>query len=77
MLGYDKQKGEALIEMRNRFRSTDVLEVLTPNDYLNAKIPMTDMKNEQGEKVDDAYLVQQKLYVKTSVPLAAGDILRL
>lgn len=77
VLDYDKKKGEALIEMRNRFRSTDVLEVLTPNDYLNAKIPMRDLRNEKGEKVDDAYLVQQKLFVKTSVPLTSGDILRL
>lgn len=77
VLDYDKKKGEALIEMRNRFRSTDVLEVLTPNDYLNAKIPMRNLRNEKGEKVDDAYIVQQKLFVKTSVPLTAGDILRL
>lgn len=76
VLGYDSTNGVALVEMRNRFRSTDILEVLTPNNYLNAQIPVIEMTNEKGEKVEDAYIVQQKLYIKTSLPLSPGDILR-
>ena len=75
VLDYDQEKG-ALIEMRNRFKVGDVLEVLSPSDSFNQKITVTHMETEKGEIVDDAKLVQQKLWLKTDVKLSAGDILR-
>ena len=75
VLDYDQEKG-ALIEMRNRFKVGDVLEVLSPSDSFNKKITVTHMETEKGEIVDDAKLVQQKLWLKTDVKLSAGDILR-
>ena len=76
VLDYDYNNKTALIEMRNRFSKGDKLEVLTPNYYLNAVIEMDKMTDTDGNIVDDAKIVQQKLYIKTDIPLHPGDILR-
>ena len=76
VLSYDEVKKEALVEMHNRFFEGDELEVLTPNDYLNAKITVGKMTDENGEKVTDAKLVMQRLLIKTDQKLCEGDILR-
>lgn len=68
--------GYALVEMRNRFRVGDELEVLSPNAYHNAIIKVEKMEDEEGNPVSDALLVKQKLKLYTSVPLASGDMLR-
>jgi putative protease len=76
VLGYDEEKGCAIVEMRNRFKVGDELEVLSPSENFNKKFTVTKMYNQNQELVDDAKLVQQKLYVKTDIKLAQGDILR-
>ncbi len=68
--------GTAIIEMRNRFARGDVLEVLSPSSAFGSKITVDVMTDEEGQPVEDAKLVQQRLRLKTDVPLAAGDILR-
>ena len=68
--------GYALVEQRNRFKIGDVLEVLTPNDYYNAELKISEIINLRGEKIDDARLVQENVYIKTDIPLNSGDILR-
>lgn len=73
---YDEKTGVAEIEMRNRFFVGDELEVLSPSDSFNRVIKVTDLKNKAGEAVEDAKIVQEKLYLKTDVKLSAGDILR-
>lgn len=70
------KNGYALIEMRNRFKVGDILEVLSPNDNFNKQIVVNEMKNEKGELVFDAMKVQQKLYLKTNLHLMPNDILR-
>ncbi len=72
----DMKDGKVLVEMRNRFKVGDVLEVLSPTDVFNKTITITKMQNEKGEDVLDASLVQQKLYIYTNLPLNQGDILR-
>lgn len=72
----DNKDGRVLIEQRNRFKVGDVLEVLSPNNTFNKLIEVTSMLNEKGEEVIDALGVQQKLYLKTKLKLAPGDILR-
>lgn len=69
-------EGGAIVEMRNRFRTGDVLEVLSPNAYHNALIKLEKMENEAGERIDDALLVRQRVKLFTDVPLQKGDILR-
>lgn len=76
VLGYDSEKKLALIEMRNRFFAGDKLEVLSPSQSFNKVITVTDLTDEQGNAVTDAKIVQQKLYLKTDIPLHEGDILR-
>ena len=76
VLGYDEEKGCAVVEMRNRFKVGDELEVLSPSENFNKKFIVTEIYNQNGEVVDDAKLVQQKLYVKTDIKLSSGDILR-
>ncbi len=76
VLGYDSNTKLAKIEMRNRFKKGDKLEVLTPNDYLNKTIEVAELFDENGDTVIDAKIVQQTLYLKTDLQLNAGDILR-
>lgn len=75
-LGYDEEKQLSIVEMRNRFKVGDELEVLSPSENFNKKFIVTEMYNEKGEIVEDAKLVQQKLYIKTPFKLSEGDILR-
>lgn len=76
VIGYDEEKGFVVVEMRNRFKVGDELEVLSPTDNFNKKFIVTEIYNENGDLIDDAKLVQQKLYVKTDIKLSSGDILR-
>ncbi len=67
---------KTLIEQRNRFKVGDTLEVLSPNPTFNAQIKVEKMTDENGNIVEDAKDVQQKLYLYTTVKLEKGDILR-
>ncbi len=74
--GTDEYGKYALIEMRNRFKKGDVLEVLSPSDSFNKTIKAERLVNEDGEEIADAKIVQQKLKLYTSVELSFGDVLR-
>ncbi len=74
--GYDKASGEVLVEMRNRFKEGDELEVLSPTDTFNKKLKVEEMYDLKGQRVTDAKIVQQLLKIKTQLPLQEGDILR-
>ncbi len=67
----------ALIEMRNRFKVGDELEVLSPSNSFNKIITVDKMTDEKEVEILDAKIVQQKIKLHTSVPLSAGDILRI
>jgi len=70
------KKGKVLVEMRNRFAVSDTLEVLSPSNNFNKKIVVTGIENFKGEELQEAIHVQEKLFLKTSLNLHAGDILR-
>lgn len=72
----DSQDGFAVIEQRNRFKVGDQIEILSPTDTFNKVFAVEEMYNADGEKVDDALLVQQKLKIKCPFVLHEGDILR-
>lgn len=73
----DKFDGGAVLEMRNRFKEGDKLEILSPNKAIfNKQILMQNMTDENGEKVTDVKNVQQRVRFKTTLPLEVGDILR-
>lgn len=72
----DAKDGYVKIEQRNRFKVSDTLEVLSPDENFNKKIKVTEIKNLKGELIDDAKKVQEMLLLKTDLHLKEGDILR-
>ena len=76
VLSYDKNTQTAVVEMRNRFKIGDILEILSPSDSFNKKFKVEEMFDLNGNIVEDAKLVQQKLVIKTPYKLSEGDILR-
>lgn len=69
-------EGYAIVEMRNRFKAGDELEVLSPTDVCNKIIKVGKMETENGEEITDAKIVQQRIKLYTDVKLSAGDMLR-
>ncbi len=64
------------VQMRNRFKKGDVLEVLSPSENFNKTFTVDKVLDEEGNLVEDAKLVQQTLRVYSNLKLKAGDILR-
>lgn len=72
----DSNNGYALVEMRNRFEVGDNLEILSPKENFNKSIEISEILDEDNNKIKIANLVQQKLKIKTDLKLYKGDILR-
>lgn len=68
--------GAALIEMRNRFRIGEELEILSPTGSFGGRFTVEEMRDEEGEIVLDAKRVQQELRIFCPYELCAGDLLR-
>ena len=62
--------------MRNRFKKSDVLEILSPSDNFNKTFVVNEMYDEDGNEIVDAKIVQQKIRIKCEYDLREGDILR-
>lgn len=76
VIGYDAERGAAIVEQRNRFAVGDELTTLSADPSCDDKIlSAKQMFDEQGAAVADAYLVQQILYIPTPYRLGRGDIL--
>ncbi len=73
----DKQKGKILVEQRNKFSVGDKLEILSPTDSFLKQIIITRMEDENGNFIQDAKNVQQKLWIYTDEKIEVGDILRM
>ena len=74
ILGY--QDGQALVEMRNRFKDGDILEILSPTENFGKTFIIKDMKDEKGERVTDAKLVQAIYQIPCPYEVQKGDYLR-
>lgn len=72
----DSQKGAVKVEMRNRFKTGDELEVLSPTDSFLKKIKITNIINAKGEPIDDCKRVQEIVTINCPFDLKQGDILR-
>lgn len=72
----DCAQGFITVEMRNRFKVGDELEVLSPSENFNKKFVVTEIFDEEGNSVTDAKIVQQKLKIACPFVLCEGDILR-
>ncbi len=70
------EQGYAYVEMRNRFKKGEVLEVLSPGKHFGKSFPVEEMYTSAGEYVEDAKLVQERYKINCPYPLQAGEYLR-
>lgn len=70
------KQGFTLVEMRNRFKIGDKLEILSPDQNFNKTFVVEEILDEQNNKIDDVKSVQQMVYLKTPFKLHKHDILR-
>ena len=73
----DSADGGFYVEMRNRFKVGDRLEVVAPDQNNGLTVHITQMTDMSGEPVFDANKVQQKLFIKSDLKLKPYDVLRL
>lgn len=74
-LGYDYDKKCAIIEQRNRFKVGDKLELMSPS-HESTVIEIKKIFDDEGNEIDDARRVQQRLLIPTDVVTTELDILR-
>ena len=75
VLCYDFDKRCVIIEQRNRFRTGETLELLSPDREVQS-ISVDAIYDENGQSISDALRVQQKLWIPTEIVASEGDILR-
>ncbi len=73
----DAVDGKVKVEMRNRFRVGDTLEILSADDNFLKTITITEITNSKGENIDDAKRVQEIVTINCPCLLKSGDILRV
>ena len=73
----DATNGKVKVEMRNRFKVGDELEVLSNNDSFLKTIKIESIINSKGESIDDAKRVQEIVEINCPYNLKKGDILRV
>lgn len=74
VLGWEK--GFVKVEMRNRFKKGDLLEVLSPNAEFGKTFIADEIYDSQGVETDDAKRVQEMYTVNCPYALQSGDYLR-
>lgn len=74
VLGWEN--GIAVVEMKNRFREGDRLEVLSPSAAFGKTVTVKNMKDSLGALCPDAKLVCARYAFECPIPLCKGDILR-
>lgn len=72
----DSHNGIVKVEMRNRFKKGDVLEILSPNDAFLKKIKIEKIVDGKGSEIDDCKRVQDIVTINCPYDLKTGDILR-
>lgn len=72
----DWKNGIATVEMRNRFKLDEVLQVLSPTENCGKRLRIKNLCDGKGNATDDAKLVQERYTFQTDIPLQSGDFLR-
>ena len=70
------EHGFAIVEMRNRFRQGEELEVLSPDENFGRPFKVAEVYDSKGEQTDDAKLVQAIYKIRCPYILQKGDYLR-
>ncbi|MDE5654223.1 MAG: U32 family peptidase [Clostridia bacterium] len=76
VVGYREDIGMLEVEMRNRFKKGDELEILSPTKYWNDVLRIDKMYDSDMIEIEDAKIVQQRVFIPTDKRLAELDILR-
>lgn len=72
----NSKNGYVLIEHRNKFKVGDEVEVLSNNDNFNEKFVINEIKDENGNSINEVKRIKQRVYIKTDLQLNEHDILR-
>ena len=72
----DCKDGFVYAQMRNRFKTGDVLEVLSPTEQFGKTFTVGELETSKGEKTDDGKLVQEIYKFLCPYSLQKGDYLR-
>ena len=72
----DSHNGTVKVEMRNRFKKGDVLEILSPNDAFLKKIKIEKIVDGKGNEIDDCKRVQDIVTINCPYDLKTRDRLR-
>lgn len=72
----DSHDNKVLVELRNKFKVGDIIEILSNGDTFNKTITVEEIKDEKGDFLEEAKKVKQRLYIKTNLLLKKNDILR-
>lgn len=70
------EKGTALVQMRNRFKVGDVLEVLSPDNNFGKTFTVESAIDSKGNEAEDCKLVQEIYKIPCPYTLNKGDYLR-
>ncbi len=73
----DAKDGRVKVEMRNRFKEGNLLEILSPDENFLKILKVSNIMDENGEKLADVKKVQQIVEIDCPYPLKQGDILRV
>lgn len=73
----DAKDGRVKVEMRNRFKEGNFLEILSPDENFLKILKVSNIMDENGEKLEDVKKVQQIVEIDCPYPLKQGDILRV
>ena len=68
--------GFVTVKMRNRFKTGEALEVLSPSDEFRKAFTVEEVYDSKGERTDDCKLVGELYSIKCPLPLKEGDFLR-
>lgn len=68
--------GYVYVQMRNRFKKGDTLEVLSPSEYFKKTFVANEIYASDGAPTEDAKLVQEVYKIACPYPLKKGDYLR-
>ena len=70
------ENGCVVVEMRNRFKKGEILEVLSPDGNFGKTFTVTEIMDSKGQAVDDAKLVCEHYTLVCPYKLQPGDYLR-
>lgn len=72
----DNKDDYCLVELRNKFKVGDTLEVLSNDENFNKTINIEEILDQNGNKLDEVKKVKKLVYIKTNLRLKSFDILR-